>query len=605
MGLLDFFTKSGSQNPQTQSTTTPIPDFASIQQSYTNQSLANVSYPMANPSQYGAPAQSVQPIQPIPNQPQMQPMQIQVPQQQYANPQFVNATQTIPVVRDLMDINIPSVQPTKPDEEDLLDPSKHPVVPTVVPDQSITQNLPEGIEVTTLEPKNNSVPVEPLPHDSLQSNAFNVANQPSTVFEPMPVVAPIAEVVSEQEPVVGTVQDLQQQESLPELQSNLVQPVVQAKQPIEAPLEPTLEARNLQTDQGLGSVSPILPSVETVSPVSLVEPTVEEKKEEEPGSLEIGVSMPSEVVNSDATTNIESVEAPVENLIDTTVEIPQVETSNDAILPSVETPLPETESTIQEDVDAVESVDLQPSTDLVEESVDNIVNPIPVTNSLVENEPQNQTYAFTFFKSFAFIGLNTPQPNLKVAEKLTQLANLVSLDAELFLMDSAKGYAKSIFDSAKQNNVELTGMLLKPFHSGYSDESDLGEYENYTVMMFSSNIDKVKNIIKESDVLIMPEVSGLNNLGILFETWSTASLYPGQNKPIILLGKAWSNVLDQVKTIFKLSDSDLSLVHVCQSAEESVTILTELDKAYSLKQSKSNRKVIDLREEEDEEGLFV
>lgn len=615
MGLLDFISKGGN-NAQDPNTNPPaVPDFASIQQSYTNQSLANVSYPMANPTPYT-------PTNPVP--PQYNPTEQQRQEFPDVNaipaPEFAPNAAVAPQPLDIMDqgsvplqsnVTMPEIpqlsqnlvqnQNTQPENttdvpaDGYVDPSKHPVIPTVVPNQGHTATLPEGIKITTFEPINNPVS-EPttIPQPEVNEPAVE---QPQSVetpeVKPFESQSNPESVVNNFDPNTSVNTDTEVAPITNQFESTTVAPM--QNNSVELPVMPDLNTfdasvqMNPESTQALPNPG-LNPDVPVVQNEIANQPQAMESQTQQPNlPTEPAVEQPI---------HTEGIEIGVGSMDSSMSELSAVQNSNLDPLPAVESSLPIPAPTEVSESDS--------NNTNVEESIQTAVIP-EIKESKAETAPeitQPVNFEMNYFRTIGFIGLNT-QPNLKVVEKVSELAEKLSDFAEVFIIDSAKGYAKTIFDSAKAKNIELTGMYLKPFHSTYSDEAELGDYENFTVMMFSNNSDKIKNLIKESDILVMPEITGLNSLGTLFEIWSTNSMYPGQHKQLILLGKGWTNILSRLKTLFKLTDGDLNFVNVCATAEEALAKISELDKMYLNKEVKQPRKVIDLREEEDEEGLFI
>lgn len=616
MGLLDFISKGGN-NAQDPNTNPPsVPDFASIQQSYTNQSLANVSYPMANPTPYT-------PTNPVP--PQYNPTEQQRQEFPDVNavpaPEFAPNAAVAPQPLDIMDqgsvplqsnVTMPEIpqlsqnlvqnQNAQPENttdvpaDGYVDPSKHPVIPAVVPNQGHTATLPEGIKITTFEPINN------------------VVSEPTTIPQPEVNEPAVEQPQSVETPEVKPFES----QSNPESVVNNFDPNTSVNTGTEvAPITNQFESTTVAPMQNNSVELPVMPDLNTfdasvqMSPESIQAlpnpgltpdvPVVQNEIANQPQPIESQTQQPNLPTEPavEQPIHAEGIEIGVGSMESTMSDLSSVQNSNLDPLPVVESNLPITAPTEVSALDS-NSTNVEEQTAIVPEITE-------IKESKAETAPeitQPVNFEMNYFRTIGFIGLNT-QPNLKVVEKVSELAEKLSDFAEVFIIDSAKGYAKTIFDSAKAKNIELTGMYLKPFHSTYSDEAELGDYENFTVMMFSNNSDKIKNLIKESDILVMPEITGLNSLGTLFEIWSTNSMYPGQHKQLILLGKGWTNILSQLKTLFKLTDGDLNFVNVCATAEEALAKISELDKMYLNKEVKQPRKVIDLREEDDEEGLFI
>lgn len=594
MGLLDFMSKNGSStNGQDPNSSTPsVPDFSSIQQSYTNQSLANVAYPMANP---------VQPLQqPVTSQTDnMQPSQVQsfnsIQQPIPSTPQPIDIMDTNPQqnspASNMQIPSIPQIQADQSAEEkdvppyEYVDPSKHPVLPEVMPNQGHTSVLPEGIKVTTY---GESTPSSESNNQS-EHTEFNSVDSNKQITSGYLTSTPQDNTQS-----IPNVQEVPVEFQPNQFDSSAVIQEI----PTQQVIAPSSEAESaLLSEQTVNVVQEQVMQPESVVEDSLPVQEVDKQISNPEQNL---VAPPVEIPSQNPELN-------VENTPTVEVGVSSIPTISE-VLPTESLQInPETQSTnITVDTPQVELVgdQLPNTTDLVQPVEEQSVDTRQVENSSsVVSSIEN--FSISFFRTIGFVGLNTQQTNLKVVEKLNELANKLADFADVFIIDSAKGYAKTIFDTAKTKNIELTGMYLKPYHSTYSDEAELGDYDNFTVMMFSNSLDKVKNLIKESDIIVMPEINGLTNLSALFEIWSTNSLYPGQNKQLILLGKGWSTILTQLKTLFKLTDKELTYINVCLTTEEALAKISELDKEYLTKEAKQPRKVIDLREEDDEDGLFV
>lgn len=649
MGLLDFFSKSGSTAPTDGTTVPQVPDFAGIQQSYTNQSLANVSYPMANSNPYGAanpvppPSNLQTPVtnaaSPVENN--LQSMQMpQIQPNMAVSPGSVSAPEVVEQPQ-MNSMNVESTEPSQDNAElppyEYVDPSKHPVIPAVVPNKGHIETMPEGIKVTTFEGEDKKAEVEPEasseeptpevntnevslePNNQNQQNVDNQFQNPTQSQELttgfMPIQNPLDSnsnsfnsnfTAEPNNPIDGSVANTLESSSLPvdNMQSSTMDSTVPVTPEGTSELNTPEIVPGMDTTPGM-EANPSLVGVEPVEPQPPVEP--EPEVDTTNVGLEIGVGEEGANVN-----DVESSNETIEEV--NTVEVGTPEELSQAMPPALEPEISTDISMPESEVDApgeeiLEEVpEVKPTNDLI--LPDTVISTPEIEETPKESSVESTVapianFEMSYFKTVGFIGLNTPQPNSKVVEKINDLASKLAEHAEVFILDSAKGYAKSIFDNGKQKQIELMGMFLKPFHSEYSDEGDLGDYEDFTVMMFSNSADKIKNIIKESDILIMPEVTGLNNMSTLFDIWSTNSLYAGQHKPLLLIGKGWTNILSQLKSLFRLSESDLSFVTVCQTTEEALNKIAELDNAFINKEIKQPRRVIDLREEDDEEGLFV
>jgi len=210
------------------------------------------------------------------------------------------------------------------------------------------------------------------------------------------------------------------------------------------------------------------------------------------------------------------------------------------------------------------------------------------------------------FKRIAIVGLNNTSINSKLNDKMRELISLLAASLDEIILDSNKGYGNVILEEASKTEVKLTGVYLKPTYSNFSDESEVGiNLKNYTSVIYSNFLERLKFLIKESDMFIVPETSGLNNFSELFTLLSIQYLYYGQNKPVILIGKDWLNIYKVFKENFKFAEDQLKSINICSTAEEASTLIKQLDIDYSKKQSPNTKKVIDKREENDEKEFFL
>ncbi len=238
----------------------------------------------------------------------------------------------------------------------------------------------------------------------------------------------------------------------------------------------------------------------------------------------------------------------------------------------------------------------------------------PVTKSQVEEPSSDQVKPqevynqkpIESFKNFSFIGLNAAQINNELGNKVSSLVGSLAASNVNFIIDSTKGYGKNVVSALMKSESKLTAVFLNPYYSSYTDESeDVIDVKNYVSVVFSNYIDRIKHIIKNSDIYIFPETDGIQNFSEFLLIWSIDFLYTGQHKPIILIGKKWPEIISGLKTTLKFTDEQVELLNVCKDTQEAMSKITQLDDEYKNKKTSTVKRILDMREENDEVDYFM
>lgn len=630
MGLFDFFSKTtpasttttpqndaseASNSPTTTNSTVAspsVPDFDAIKQSYSNQNLANVSYPMVN-SNVADENKEINNVEPV--------LENNVPTEitQSSEPKDLMDVQapsssslsSTPIVESPTIVDLSSPNPIETFE--YTDPSKHPVIPTPNPVNASTSNLAEGVRVVTFEPADQQVTrledqiqpanIEPQATPSIENSA-NLESKISEVV--VPEVKPIVSSTLDNSDLPDLNNDFvykapdydqldSQKEEIAGLQQNIDRTVNEASNEFVTSLDTQtpnpVDSTNIEfedkfmQDPASSFSSEKIESTDALNENIPTDSNVEEKLEVKTETIDL-----NSAVQESTMSNADALKSDLE--------------SNDFIMEDIKPdPVTPEPSTVVDSSSLNSEMEINP---MVGDEQPLPSQPaITPEAAIIEEKEDVQIIEESPFKTIGFLGLSHAQPNFKIMQKLTELATKLATVSDEFIIDSAKGYAKSIFDSAKMADIDLTGMYLKPFYASFSDEAELGEYSKFTAVMFSSNSQKIKTILKESDLIIIPEIAGLNNIATLLEVWSISNMYYGIHKPIILLGKDWSNVLTTLKTLFKLNDNDLKALSICENPEDALVAIESLKKEVLNRDSSKIKKIVDLRDQNEEEDLFV
>lgn len=210
-------------------------------------------------------------------------------------------------------------------------------------------------------------------------------------------------------------------------------------------------------------------------------------------------------------------------------------------------------------------------------------------------------------KNVGFVCLNTNLLNNGVSEQLREISYLLSENKTKIYIDSNKGYGLSVLDGVKRASYKnLMGVYFKPFYSNYSDFAEISiDFTEYTQYFYSNYLDRLKFLVKNVDLFIIPETGGVFNLAQLFSIWNLSNLYLGQNKPLILVGKQWDENISVIKDLLKLNTQEIQAIEIAYDSKRVLEIIHRIDKLYSGKAPVSIKKTFDMRSESDETESFI
>jgi hypothetical protein len=158
---------------------------------------------------------------------------------------------------------------------------------------------------------------------------------------------------------------------------------------------------------------------------------------------------------------------------------------------------------------------------------------------------------------------------------------LIDQNINIYL-DSAKSYGKEILKSLMDNHKkEVNGVYLKPVYSQYSDDNDSAVIvPGHTSFLFADLLERLRYLIKNSKLFVIPHTSNIVNAAQFFTLWSLEYLYYGHHKPIILIGKEWHSTIEKLSEVFKLNEFETHPIIICETEAEVYSNLEKLDDNY-------------------------
>lgn len=558
MGLLDFISKSttgdGQNNGQTQG------------DSQSANPVGDVQYPLPQNDASSTPVQD----QNIDNY-TVNPGNLPSAQEIVTNPITDSQTSNpIPAQNEIQPMNSTFSALGEPEVEDLTkyaNPSaNNNTQPDIIANQPNTNNL--EVDIT----QQNQTPVQEQPLD-VSTNQNPVQEQPLDV--------------SASQNTVNT--------------SDSTNPLIEGVD-TSIPQSPAIESGGfppLQSDQTVQL--PTEASAESVDNNLTVGGDVQIGNDSTPATTDQSLSnedLKNEVINdvtespSEINQNTESEEKdligedmPAQLLVDENEKVVEDDSLN-----SSEVAIDENKTESSESTDSTEINSSDEEEDAQEKQNENVIEE-KVDESIIE---------FKKIRNVGFMGLNSNVSNN--IDEIGELALKLSNHDLRIYIDSNKNVGKGILETIKDNKgAHITAVHLKPFYSNYSDEDgETPSMSDYTVVVYSDFLEKLKYFIRECEAFVFPNTGGLLNLSALTTLLSFQYLYQGFHKPVILIGADWKSIIDDLKAKNLLSEEDVASIKIAETSEDAINLLKNSEDELLNKSRSKSKKFYDYREDFDE-----
>jgi hypothetical protein len=285
------------------------------------------------------------------------------------------------------------------------------------------------------------------------------------------------------------------------------------------------------------------------------------------------------------------------NVVDKTVA-PSIQQTNTAPMDQSTNEVEVTSGTSDSELDLEPVVTEDAKTDTQEKELPEL----PI-NKLTESEIEVARNAgLKVLNKIALLGLqNVNTPKQEVLDLITYLEPF----SPTLIFETNKGLVQEILPLLKEKKIRNTGVYLKPFLSNEADVLEGSEVDTNVNIIHSNPFDKMKQLFREAKVFIAFESSSLSTMMEVFSIWFTASLYKGQEKPLILFGTKWNTLLDTLKNNQFIDAQSFESIKVMANLEEFKTYFTNLDNDYANKKRINLQKVFDRRVEGDEGDYII
>lgn len=172
----------------------------------------------------------------------------------------------------------------------------------------------------------------------------------------------------------------------------------------------------------------------------------------------------------------------------------------------------------------------------------------------------------------AFLGGADIKPSEQVYKDAYRLATkLVQANFEI-TNGGGPGIMRAATEGAKAAGGRVLGITYHPSyaHKNYEGVDPQNKFDEEIVTM--DYFDRTKVMLQNSDLHVVFN-GGTGTFSELGMTWASSRIHEGHNKPIVLFGAFWTELLNFIKATMRLRPGELELLTVCASIEEAMDFI--------------------------------
>lgn len=199
-----------------------------------------------------------------------------------------------------------------------------------------------------------------------------------------------------------------------------------------------------------------------------------------------------------------------------------------------------------------------------------------VTNYLqLKDLPMNTISTLSIVKKIAFLGGADWKEDSDVYKDVFEIAKVLAKSGYEILNGGGPGVMRAATKGAHAGGAKVLAITYHPnkkkmHFEGVDPENDFDE-EVVTFDYF----DRTKVLLQNSDLhIVFSGATGtISEFGM---TWASSRIHEGNNKPIIVYGKFWNDLLDCIEKNLNLRPGERSLLKVCTTPKEVLEYIKEV-----------------------------
>lgn len=181
------------------------------------------------------------------------------------------------------------------------------------------------------------------------------------------------------------------------------------------------------------------------------------------------------------------------------------------------------------------------------------------------------------FKRIGFLGGADLNENTKEYKDAYETAKLLSQNGYEIMNGGGPGIMRaSTLGAQEGTEKEVIAVTYHPAykHKNYegTDPENTFDDEILTVDYF----DRTKVMLQNTDVHIVFK-GGTGTISEFGMTWASSRIHEGHNKPIILFGSFWNNIIECFKQNMSMRPGEVELLHICTTPQEVLEYVKSID----------------------------
>lgn len=181
-------------------------------------------------------------------------------------------------------------------------------------------------------------------------------------------------------------------------------------------------------------------------------------------------------------------------------------------------------------------------------------------------------------KRIGFLGGADLDENTQEYKNAYETARLLSQNGYEIMNGGGPGIMKAATLGAKagiKNEVIAVTYHTAYKHKNYegTDPENTFDDEILTVDYF----DRTKVMLQNTDVHIVFK-GGTGTISEFGMTWASSRIHEGHNKPIILFGDFWNNIIECFKQNMAMRPGEIELLHICTTPQEVLQYVLSIDR---------------------------
>lgn len=191
--------------------------------------------------------------------------------------------------------------------------------------------------------------------------------------------------------------------------------------------------------------------------------------------------------------------------------------------------------------------------------------------SLIQNNLEKNK-----IKKIGFLGGASWEKEDKPYQDAFEVAKLLAQNGYEIVNGGGPGVMRASTEGAKAGGGRVLAITYHPnkIKKNYEGTDELNKFDEEVLTL--DYFDRTKILLQNTDVhIVFKGASGtISEFGM---TWASSRIHEGNNKPIILFGNFWNDILDCINKNMGIRPGERELMHICNTPQEVLTYIKSLE----------------------------